>query len=190
MGEDQNSKEEALNRAAALYEEFMVAVGLPLTEETKDTPMRIARMFLEEFSPGNQPFPRLTKFQKEGYDQYVIQKDIQFSSLCEHHHMPFWGVVHVGYQPKHSVIGLSKIARIVNYYSRRPQLQERLVVDIADCITKELDPFGVIVIAEAEHSCMRCRGVFDPRAKTITSRVNVFPLNAIDKHEMLRLMGY
>ena len=166
----------------------MQALGLPLNEETDSTPYRVARMFSNEFCSHNGSPPDVALFKRKNYDQYIVVKDIEFVSLCEHHHMVFEGVVHVGYHPKEWLAGLSKIARVVKYFSGRPQLQEHLVVQIAEYLFKMLTPHGVMVVAEARHSCMSCRGIRSARAQTVTSKL-IEAAEGIDKSEMMRLMG-
>jgi GTP cyclohydrolase I len=168
---------------------FMKALGLPINEETKDTPMRVARMFANEFCSFNGSPPQVAKFRRKEYDQYVVETDIEFASLCEHHHLPFEGVMHVGYHPKEWLAGLSKIPRVVLYFAGRPQLQEHLVTQIAEYLFQELEPHGVMVVAKARHSCMSCRGVRAVRTRTITSKILEARNQSLDKEEMLALMG-
>ena len=177
-----------LINAAAHYRQFMQILGLPLNEETELTPMRVAKMFLDEFCFYNGGLFEVAFFNRKNYDQYVVVRDIQFSSICEHHHLPFSGVVHVGYHPKEWLAGLSKLPRVVRYYSGRPQLQEHLVVEVAEYLFQQLDPYVVMVVAEASHSCMACRGVRDPKSKTITSKFITDEDYDFDKDEMLSLM--
>ena len=118
-----------------------------------------------------EPGRHLRKVFQEQYDEMVLVRDIEFHSMCEHHLLPFLGKAHVGYIPQGRVTGLSKLARVVDEVSRRPQVQERMTHTIADLMEKELEAKGVIVVLEAEHTCMTIRGVRKPGAKTITSAV-------------------
>jgi GTP cyclohydrolase I len=167
----------------------MRALGLPITEETKDTPIRVARMFVAEFCSFNGRPPQVAKFRRKDYDQYVVVRDIEFASLCEHHHLPFDGMIHIGYHPKDWLAGLSKIARVVRYFAGRPQLQEHLVTQIAEYLFQQLDPNAVMVVARARHSCMSCRGARATESTTLTSKILTAEQCGIDKAEMLVLMG-
>jgi GTP cyclohydrolase I len=159
-----------LERAARAVAEMLEALGIDLTAESlRATPQRVARMYSELLTP--QPFD-VTTFPNEGsYDELVIVRDIPFSSLCEHHLMPFTGVAHVAYLPGDRIVGLSKLARVVSLYARALQVQERMTTQIADWLEEHLAPRGVGVVIEAEHLCMTVRGVQAPGARTITSAV-------------------
>ena len=156
--------ERALAAATELLEALGVDVGNgPLAE----TPRRMVESYIEQLTP--QPF-RATTFPNDGaYDELVVARDINFHSLCEHHLLPFVGVAHVAYLPGDQIVGLSKLARVVEYYARSLQVQERLTTQIADWLERELDPRGVGVVIEAEHMCMSLRGVQKPGTKTVTS---------------------
>lgn len=150
--------------------EILIAVGEnPDREGLKDTPDRVARM-LEELTCGYDydASEHLSKTFIESGSGIVIEKDIDFSSTCEHHLMPFFGKVHIAYVPNGKVVGLSKLARVVDVYAKRLQLQERLNARIADAIFDDLAPKGVIVVIEAQHTCMTARGVKKIGSKTIT----------------------
>ncbi|MDV4152667.1 GTP cyclohydrolase I FolE [Clostridium sp. AL.422] len=142
----------------------------PFREGLLETPDRIARMYEEIFSGiGNTAEDDLSKtFTVEGND-LILEKDITFYSMCEHHFVPFYGKVHIAYVPNGKVAGLSKLARCVEVYSKKPQLQERLTAEIADALMKYLDAKGAMVIIEGEHMCMTMRGVKKPGAKTATT---------------------
>ena len=144
----------------------------PLREGLKDTPYRIVKSWLELFS-GYDETEKLDTFFEEDIgiqpDEIVICRDINFFSTCEHHSLPFFGVCHIGYLPSKRIIGLSKLARLVNMYSRRLQIQEKLTAQIADKLMKLLEPQGVGVIIEAQHLCMTARGVKNSSAKMTTS---------------------
>lgn len=138
-------------------------------EGLKDTPDRIARMYEEIFAGIDQtPEEYLTKTFSVKDSGMVLEKDIVFYSTCEHHLLPFYGKAHVAYIPNGKVVGLSKLARTVEVYARRPQLQEQLTAQIADALMEYLQPEGVMVVVEAEHMCMTMRGVKKPGAQTVT----------------------
>ena len=151
--------------------EILLAIGEnPDREGLVETPQRVARMYAELFQGLSQdPAVHLRKFFTEKYDSMVIVKDIEFHSMCEHHLLPFIGKVHIGYIPRGRVVGLSKLARVVDTVSRRPQLQERMTETIADLLTSELDALGVGVVVEASHACMTLRGVRKPGSYCVTS---------------------
>ncbi|MET9554216.1 GTP cyclohydrolase I FolE [Streptomyces sp. NPDC006645] len=155
--------------------ELLIAVGEdPDREGLRETPERVARSYKEIFAGlWQRPEDVLTTTFDLGHDEMVLVKDIEVQSSCEHHLVPFHGVAHVGYIPSADgkITGLSKLARLVDVFARRPQVQERLTTQIADSLMKILDPRGVIVVIECEHMCMSMRGVRKPGAKTITSAV-------------------
>jgi GTP cyclohydrolase I len=157
-----------LARAAQAVEDLLRALGQDVTRPgLQRTPERVARSLQEMLTP--LPF-EVTKFPNdEGYDELVLVRDIPFSSLCEHHLLPFTGVAHLAYLPKTSIVGLSKLARVVDHYSRRLQVQERMTQQIADWLTDELDPRGVGVVLEAGHLCMQVRGARATGSLTTTS---------------------
>ncbi|MFJ4922280.1 GTP cyclohydrolase I FolE [Streptomyces sp. NPDC088725] len=162
-------------RAENAVRELLIAVGEdPDREGLRETPGRVARAYREIFAGLWQtPEDVLTTTFDLGHDEMVLVKDIEVMSSCEHHLVPFVGVAHVGYIPSADgkITGLSKLARLVDVYARRPQVQERLTTQIAEALMKILDPRGVIVVIECEHMCMTMRGVRKPGAKTITSAV-------------------
>lgn len=141
----------------------------PDREGLKDTPDRIARMCAEIYGGLDEEADQhlLKQFQVEN-NEMVLEKDITFYSMCEHHLMPFYGKAHIAYIPNGKVTGLSKLARTVDVYARRPQIQERLTVQIADALDRVLEPKGVMVMLEAEHTCMTMRGIKKPGSKTMT----------------------
>ncbi len=146
----------------------------PLREGIKDTPQRVAEMYAELFSGLDaDPKADLVVDFGEGYEEMVILRDIPFYSMCEHHLLPFYGIAHVGYIPSPGgrVIGVSKLARVVEICARRPQLQERMTRQIADAIFEALQPIGVAVVIQAEHLCMVMRGIKKPGTTVITSSV-------------------
>lgn len=153
---------------------ILEAVGEnPEREGLLDTPMRVARMYEEVFSGlQNDPSVHFNTVFEEQHEELVLVKDIRFSSMCEHHLVPFFGVAHVAYLPQNGrVAGLSKLARVVDDVSKRPQLQERITTTVAEIMMDKLKPLGVMVILEAEHMCMTIRGVNKPGARTVTSAV-------------------
>lgn len=157
-----------LVRAEHAVRELLVALGRnPHSDELADTPRRVASAFAEQLMPNE--FSPTTFPNTEHYDELVLVRDIPFHSLCEHHLLPFSGVAHVGYLPGQRLIGLSKLARVVDYFSRDLQVQERLTKQIAGWIDAELSPGGVGVVMQAEHSCMTARGIQARGALTVTS---------------------
>jgi GTP cyclohydrolase IA len=159
--------ERALAAAKALLEALGADVeNGPLAE----TPRRMVDSYIEQLTP--QPF-HATTFPNDGnYDELVVAREINFHSLCEHHVLPFVGVAHVAYLPGDRIVGLSKLARVVEYYARALQVQERLTTQVADWLERELQPKGVGVVIEAEHMCMTLRGVQKPGTKTVTSALH------------------
>jgi len=159
------------NRIIAAVREILLAIGEdPDREGLRETPDRIARMYQELFGGLHEdPAMYTKKFFSENYNEVVLVRDISFSSICEHHLMPFMGVVHIGYIPDGRVIGLSKLARVIEVFSHRPQLQERMTEDIAELLFKELKAKAVAVVVEAEHTCMTLRGVKKPGSLCVTS---------------------
>jgi GTP cyclohydrolase I len=151
--------------------EILLAVGEdPDREGLVETPDRVARMYAEMFAGLHQdPAVYLGKTFTQTYDEMVVVKDIEFASFCEHHLLPFTGKAHVAYLPKGQVVGLSKIPRVVDTVSRRPQLQERLTQEVANLLMDQLDARGVAVVVEASHSCMTMRGVRKPGSTFVTS---------------------
>ena len=171
--------------------EILAAVGEdPDREGLRETPARVARMYAELFS-GLHEDPRqyLQKFFTEKYDELVLVRDISFNSMCEHHMLPFMGVAHVGYIPAGRVIGLSKLARVVEVVARRPQVQERMTETIANLLTEELEAKGVAVVIEATHTCMTIRGVRKPGSLCVTSAMKgIFRSNLSSRAEVMNLI--
>ncbi|MCC3769691.1 GTP cyclohydrolase I FolE [Streptomyces sp. UNOC14_S4] len=162
-------------RAENAVRELLIAVGEdPDREGLRETPARVARAYKEIFAGlWQEPEDVLTTTFDLGHDEMVLVRDIEVYSTCEHHLVPFHGVAHVGYIPSTSgkITGLSKLARLVDVYARRPQVQERLTTQIADSLMEILEPRGVVVVVECEHMCMSMRGIRKPGAKTLTSAV-------------------
>src|SRR5579863_782957 len=172
--------------------EILLAIGEdPDRESLRETPARVARMYAELFCGLHaDPGRHLKKVFTDQYDEMVLVRDISFNSMCEHHLLPFMGKAHVGYLPRGKVTGLSKLARVVEEISRRPQVQERMTHQIADLINADLDPKGVIVILEAEHTCMTIRGVRKPGSLTVTSAVRgLFKTNQSSRAEAMALIS-
>jgi GTP cyclohydrolase I len=158
----------ALERAAR---DLLAAVGADLNAEgLRETPRRMAAAYAELLTP--EPFSLTTFRNDEGYDELVVVRDIPFQSLCMHHVLPFHGVAHVAYLPAERILGLSKLARVVDLFARDLQLQERLTTQIAGWLQTQLQPKGVGVVLEAEHLCMSLRGVQKPGARTVTSALH------------------
>ena len=159
---------DAAERAVA---DLLVALGQdPGSEHTRETPRRVAAAYAEMLTP--RAFSPTTFPNDEGYDELVLARDIPFHSLCQHHMLPFKGVAHVGYLPGDRIIGLSKLARVVELFARDLQVQERLTKQVADWLQEQLSPKGVGVVLEAEHLCMSLRGVQADGARTITSALH------------------
>jgi GTP cyclohydrolase I len=156
----------------------------------RDTPDRVARMYEEIFGHGEEdPRVSLSKKFDEQHHELVLVKDIPFFSMCEHHLMPFFGKAHVAYIPNGHVVGISKLARVVESYARRPQVQERMTSQVADIINEELKPDGVAVVCEAVHTCMTMRGVKKPGSTVITSAMRgAFEKNVTSRTEIMALI--
>jgi GTP cyclohydrolase IA len=181
------------DRAAAAVRELLIAMGEdPEREGLRDTPRRVARAYAELTAGLRQgPSDVLTTTFEIGHDEMVLVRDIELWSICEHHLVPFTGVAHVGYIPSESgkITGLSKLARLVDLYAKRPQVQERLTTQIADALGAALEARGVIVVLEAEHLCMTMRGVRKAGARTITSAVRGQMHNAATRSEAMALIN-
>jgi len=164
-----------LERIERAVRELLLAIGEdPDRDGLAETPARVARSYVEIFAGmGQLPEDVLTTTFEIGHEELILVKDIEVYSTCEHHLVPFHGVAHVGYIPGHDgrVTGLSKLARLVDVYARRPQVQERMTTQIADALSEHLKPLGVLVVIECEHLCMSMRGVRRPGSRTITSAV-------------------
>jgi len=180
-------------RVEKAVRELLDAIGEdPDREGLRDTPARVARSYAELVSGLHRtPEDVLTTTFDLGHDEVVIVKDIEVNSLCEHHLVPFHGVAHVGYIPNENgrITGLSKLARLVDLYARRPQVQERMTTQIADALVARLEPRGVIVVVSCEHLCMSIRGVRKPGATTVTSAVRgLFRDSASTRAEAMSLI--
>lgn len=168
--------------------DLLTAIGDdPTREGLRRTPYRMGRMFAELFSGvHDDPGRHLDAFFTERYDEMVMLRDIPFSSMCEHHLMPFIGKAHIAYMPDGKVVGVSKLARVIETLSNRPQVQERLTTQIADLLMEKLNPKGVVVVLFAEHTCMTIRGVKKPGSKMITSALRgIFKSNLATRTEVM-----
>ena len=181
------------DRAVAAVRELLLAIGDdPDRDGLRDTPDRVARSFAETFRGLREsPEDVLTTTFDLGHDELVLVKDIEVYSTCEHHLVPFHGVAHVGYIPSADgrITGLSKIARLVDVYAKRPQVQERLTSQVADAMVRILRPRGVITVIECEHLCMSMRGVRKPGARTVTSAVRGSLREPATRAEVLSLIS-
>jgi len=181
-----------LARIEKAVHEILLALGEdPERDGLKRTPERVSRMYAEVFSGlYEDPNQHLTFFEEE-HEEVVLIRDIPFDSMCEHHLLPFTGICHVAYIPKGRLLGLSKFARIVDTYSRRPQVQERLTNQIAEMLMHELMPHGVAVVMKATHTCMTIRGVRKPGSSMVTSAMlGLFRTDSKARNEVLTLIGH
>ncbi len=185
--------EETLNKMADSYRDILLNVGEdPQREGLLKTPMRASKA-LDFLTHGYRQDPRKileSALFHEDYKQIVVVKDIEIYSLCEHHMLPFFGKAHVGYIPNGTIVGLSKIPRIVECFARRLQLQERLTTQIKDCLQDVLNPIGVAVVIEAQHLCMSMRGIQKQNSVTTTSEfTGAFQKNVNTRQEFMHLIG-
>ena len=181
-----------LERIARAVREILLAVGEdPDREGLKETPDRVARMYDEVFGGLRQdPAAVLQKRFTEKYDEMVLVKDIQFESMCEHHLLPFFGKAHIAYLPNGKIVGLSKLARVVEILAKRPQVQERMTEHIADLVMGELHAKGVGVVLEASHTCMSIRGIRKSNSSCTTSAMRgIFLANPSTRFEFMALIG-
>ncbi|CAM03960.1 GTP cyclohydrolase I [Saccharopolyspora erythraea NRRL 2338] len=176
----------AAEKAAA---DMLRALGISTDSESlRGTPGRMARAYAELFSP--RPFDLTTFPNEEGYDELVLARSIPVRSVCEHHLLPFVGTAHVGYLPGERILGLSKLARVVEHFACRPQVQERLTKQVADWLSEQLEPKGVGVVIEAEHTCMTLRGVQATGSNTVTSTMlGTLRQDARSRQEFFALTG-
>jgi GTP cyclohydrolase IA len=178
-----------LPAAEAAVSDLLRAMNVdPSDEHLRDTPRRVAASFAEMLTP--RSFNLTTFPNDEGYDELVLARSIPFHSMCAHHLLPFTGVAHVGYLPGDRILGISKLARVVELFARRPQVQERLTAQVAGWLQKQLEPRGVGVVLEAEHLCMSLRGVQAAGAQTVTSSLHgLLRDDARSRQEFLALIG-
>jgi GTP cyclohydrolase IA len=186
------SNEEKIAKIEAHFREIMYTLGLDLKDDSlSGTPYRVAKMYVEEIFSGLDPanLPKVALFENRyGYNQMLVEKDITLYSNCEHHFVPIVGKVHVAYMSNGHVLGLSKIHRIVRHFARRPQVQERLTIQIADYLMEVLKTEHVAVIIDAEHLCVSSRGIEDRTSSTITSSFKGKFLEESVKNEFLRYL--
>ncbi|HXQ90386.1 MAG TPA: GTP cyclohydrolase I FolE [Acidimicrobiales bacterium] len=186
VADDQAIDLEAAQQAVS---DLLAALGRdPASEHLVETPQRVAVSFAELLTP--EPFDLTTFPNDEGYDELVLARDISFRSVCEHHLLPFQGVAHVGYLPAHRILGLSKLARVVDLFARDLQTQERLTMQVADWLDSHLQPKGVGVVLEADHACMTVRGVRANGSRTFTSALRgILRDDARSRQEFFSLTG-
>ena len=190
MSENSEGKVD-LSRIESAVREILLAVGEDVQREgLRGTPGRVANMYTELLGGmRHDPKEHLKTVFRENYDEIVLLRDIPFYSICEHHIMPFIGKCHVAYLPDGQVLGVSKLARVVDCFARRLQVQERLTAQIADFLMDNLRPKGVAVVVEASHSCMTIRGIKKPGSVMVTSALRgIFIRDPRSRNEVLRLM--
>lgn len=183
------SDDEKINKIEGHFREIMETLGLDLTDDSLNgTPLRVAKMYVKEIFSGLNPanMPKATMFDnKYKYGRMLVERDISVYSTCEHHFLPIYGVAHVAYIANDKVVGLSKLNRLVHYYAKRPQVQERLTVQIADAFRRILNTEDVAVYIDAKHMCVQCRGVEDTGSSTVTSDYSGKFLNESVRAEFL-----
>lgn len=186
------SEEELIKRLAPHVEAILDQLGVDRSDPNlQDTPRRVAAMFLEMFHGLKEGAePSVTVFpNEEEYSAMVMERDIPFYSMCAHHLVPFYGHAHIAYIPGKHIVGLSKIPRILEFYAKRPQIQERLTEQVADYLWQRLEPLGVMVVIEARHLCMEMRGVKKPGTLTVTSAIRGAFENAKVREEFLGFLN-
>lgn len=178
--------DKVIEEASKHYQAFMDTLGIPMDENSKDTAMRVAKMFYNELCATlrSDP-PQMTFFPKDGYDEYIVVKDIPYTSICAHHHVAFYGKAHVAYHPKDRIVGISKLARVVTHFAAKPQIQEILTTEILEYLWEALDPVGIMVRVEGMHLCMVSRGAKATGSTTVTQQVK----GTIDKDEVAALFN-
>lgn len=184
--------DELIARIAPHVEAILDALGVDRSDPNLHaTPQRVAAMFLEMFHGLKEGAePSVTVFpNEEGYSAMVMERDIPFYSMCAHHLVPFYGHAHIAYIPGKHIVGLSKIPRILEFYAKRPQIQERLTEQVADYLWQRLEPLGVMVVIEARHLCMEMRGVKKPGTLTVTSAIRGAFENAKVREEFLGFLN-
>ncbi len=184
-------EERIISSVASHMEGVMRALNLDLSDPNfEDTPKRVAKMYLEMFHGLREgAAPKVTTFPNdEGYHHMVIEKEIPFYSMCAHHFVPFYGHAHIAYIPESEVVGLSKLPRILEFFAKRPQLQERLTEQVAEFLWSELEPQGVMVVIEARHLCVEMRGVKKAGAMTTTSALRGCFADRLVREEFLALL--
>jgi len=178
-----------LAKLTALYQNFMDELGIPKDANSKETAFRVSKMMLEERCAALHTVePRVTTFPMEagvGYDEYVVIKDVPYYSVCSHHHVTFSGTVDVAYHPDNLLLGASKVARVVQYFASKPQIQEGLTEEIAEFLAEKLKPKGLIVRVKGEHMCMTARGAKSIGSNMVTQKV----MGVMDKAEVAQLFS-
>jgi GTP cyclohydrolase I len=185
-------EEEVIQLLASHVAGILEALGVDRNDPNlQDTPKRVAAMYLEMFHGLKEGAePQVTTFpNEEGYSAMVMERDIPFYSMCAHHLVPFYGHAHIAYIPGKRIVGLSKIPRILEFYAKRPQIQERLTEQVADYLWTKLEPLGVMVVVEARHLCVEMRGVKKPGALTVTSAIRGAFENAKVREEFLGFLN-
>ncbi|MFZ5428600.1 MAG: GTP cyclohydrolase I FolE [Bacteroidota bacterium] len=184
------SDDEKVNIIEEKFREILETLGMDLTDDSlQGTPRRVAKMYVKEIFYGLNPanMPKISVFDnKFKYDEMLVEKEIQVQSFCEHHFLPIVGRAHVGYISNGVVIGLSKINRIVDYFARRPQVQERLTVQIASELKKALQTEDIAVVIDAKHMCVSCRGIQDDHSTTVTAEYSGKFIDRATREEFLR----
>lgn len=186
-----DAEEQRIERMAVHVRALLEELELDLNDPNlTDTPVRVAKMYLEMFHGLKEGArPKITTFpNEEGYHGMVMEKEIPFYSMCSHHLVPFYGHAHIAYIPTDRIIGLSKLPRIVEFYAKRPQLQERLTEQVVTFLEQELRPLGAMVVIEARHMCVEMRGVKKPGAVTVTSAIRGSFLDRPVREEFLDLL--
>ncbi|WP_242675509.1 GTP cyclohydrolase I FolE [Niastella koreensis] len=182
-----------IDKIEGLFKQVMETLGLDLTDDSlRGTPRRVAKMYVEELFNGLNPadLPNMTLFEnKYRYNQMLVEKDITVYSHCEHHFVPIFGKAHIAYISSGKVIGLSKLNRLVDYYARRPQVQERLTMQIGRALQQALKTEDVAVIIDAKHMCVASRGIRDTHSATVTTFYEGQFVNNVLKEEFLRYVG-
>lgn len=186
--------EEKVNRIEGYFSKIMHTLGLDMEDDSlRDSPRRVAKMYVHEIFGGLLPEnkPSISTFKNHyKYNQMLVEKDITVYSFCEHHFLPIYGKAHVAYISNGEVIGLSKINRLVNYYARRPQVQERLTMQIVQAMKEALNTEDVACIIDAKHFCVNCRGIRDTSSSTITAELSgLFRSNPTTRREFLHYVG-
>ncbi|HLO43187.1 MAG TPA: GTP cyclohydrolase I FolE [Leadbetterella sp.] len=186
------SDEQKIETIAEHFREIMLTLGLDLNDDSlKGTPKRVAKMYVKELFSGLNPenMPSITLFDNNyKYGEILVERDISFYSNCEHHFVPIVGKVHIGYISSGNVIGLSKLHRMVNHYARRPQVQERMTIQIGNALKEALKTDDIAVVVDADHFCVSSRGIADQSSSTVTSFFEGAFNNALKKEEFLSLI--
>jgi len=188
------SPQKKMEKIEKLFGEIMDTLGMDMSDDSlKDSPKRVAKMYVNEIFGGLLPEnkPKISTFKNQyKYRQMLVEKDITVYSFCEHHFLPIIGKAHVAYISNGKVIGLSKINRLVDYYAKRPQVQERLTMQIVEALKKALGTKDVACIIDATHLCVNCRGIKDTSSSTITAELSgLFRTNPITRQEFLHYVG-